>query len=269
MARKTYRTLKPVRVPAAIQAKYHAKLRKLVKQTHKSLLYWLKSVYKKNESTITDSPTSDISKEMKRLIRQWRRRYGDEARSLAKWLANETRKHTARNLQNQFKEVNKVVGGFNLEFGYMSQRERFVFNAIVESNVNLIKSIGEQYLTQVQGIVLRSIEVGNDLGEMTEQLESQYDITERRAAMIARDQTAKANENLSRVRLKDYGVTQMRWLHTSAGTTYRESHLEMDGEIYDINEGCYDVDYGGYIHPAELVNCRCVGVPIIPTEEEE
>lgn len=264
-----YKTLKPVRVPAAIESKYHKKLKALVEKTHKSLLYWLKAEYRKNEKLIADSPTSSMSKELRRLKAYWRKMYGEEAEEIAKWFANQMRRHTAGNLQSQFRNVTKAVGGFDLDFKYMSQKERFVFRAIVESNVNLIKSIGEQYLTQVEGIVLRSIEVGNDLGEMTEQLGSQYDITMRRAAMISRDQTAKANENLSRTRLMDYGVTQARWMHTSSGKTYRESHVDMDGEIYDLNQGCYDPDYGGYIHPAELVNCRCVCVPIIPTGEPE
>jgi hypothetical protein len=37
----------------------------------------------------------------------------------------------------------------------------------------------------------------------------------------------------------------------------------MDGEIYDLEQGCYDDDYGDYVQPAELVNCRCVCIPVI------
>ena len=81
--------------------------------------------------------------------------------------------------------------------------------------------------------------------------------------MIARDQTAKASNNLSRQRLLDYGVTKGKWMHTSSGKTYRDSHVQMDGEIYDIEQGCYDDDYGDYVQPGELVNCHCVCVPVI------
>jgi hypothetical protein len=37
----------------------------------------------------------------------------------------------------------------------------------------------------------------------------------------------------------------------------------MDGEIYDIEQGCYDPDYGDYVQPGELVNCHCVCIPVI------
>jgi SPP1 gp7 family putative phage head morphogenesis protein len=118
-------------------------------------------------------------------------------------------------------------------------------------------------LTQVQGIVLRGIETGHDLERMTSDLTESYGVTERRAAMIARDQTAKATNNLSRQRLMDYGVKKGKWMHTSAGKTYRDSHVQMDGELYDLEQGCYDDDYGDYVQPGELVNCRCVCIPVI------
>jgi hypothetical protein len=43
----------------------------------------------------------------------------------------------------------------------------------------------------------------------------------------------------------------------------------MDGEIYDIEEGCYDPDYGDYIQPGELVNCHCVCIPVIDMSNSE
>jgi SPP1 gp7 family putative phage head morphogenesis protein len=104
---------------------------------------------------------------------------------------------------------------------------------------------------------------------MTTDLTESYGVTERRAAMIARDQTAKATNNLSRQRLMDYGVKKGKWMHTSAGKTYRDSHVQMDGELYDLEQGCYDDDYGDYVQPGELVNCRCVCIPVIDFGNEE
>jgi SPP1 gp7 family putative phage head morphogenesis protein len=161
------------------------------------------------------------------------------------------------------KKRDLVKLGFNLQFKYHSAKERAMFKSIVTQNVNLIKSIASEHLTRVTGVVLRGIESGHDLGRMTEEMEKSFGVTERRAAIIARDQTNKATQNLSRQRLMDYGVTKGKWQHSSAGNTYRESHVEMDGEIYDLDEGCYDPDYGDYIQPAELVNCHCFCVPII------
>ena len=81
---------------------------------------------------------------------------------------------------------------------------------------------------------------------MTEELHKQFGVTERRARMIARDQTNKATNNLSRQRLLSYGINKGIWMHTASGKTYRETHAldhtqgGMDGAEYFIDEGCYD-----------------------------
>lgn len=264
--------LRPVRPPVAIEQEYHRKIKKLVKEMDKSLYWWLRAEYRKAEGEITtasDGALGDMQTKMRQLTRQWEKKYSETARQMAKWFAGEIQGYETRNLQNQFKKADLASLGFDLKFSYHSRRERAIFNSIVEQNVNLIKSIASQHLTQVKGVVLRGIETGHDLGRMTEDLRGTFGVTERRAAMIARDQTAKASNNLSRQRLLDYGITKGKWLHTSAGKTYRDSHVEMDGEIYDIEQGCYDPDYGDYIQPGELVNCHCVCIPVIDTGKEE
>jgi uncharacterized protein with gpF-like domain len=112
---------------------------------------------------------------------------------------------------------------------------------------------------------------------MTEELHHQFGVTERRARMIARDQTNKATNNLSRQRLLSYGINKGIWMHTASGKTYRETHAldhtqgGMDGAEYFIDEGCYDPNPNvqDYIQPGELVNCYCVCRPVIPQLSEE
>lgn len=272
------RTLKPVFPPAAIEKEYEKRLKKAVREMEKSCVYWLRAKWKQNESLIQDSATDNLLKELRRLLRQWQRNFDELAETLPVWFVNKIRGYVAGNLAEQTKPLRDAGLGFNLKFTYMSQKERQTFRAIVAENVNLIKSIERESLTQVEGIVLRGIQNGFTLGEMTEDLHKQFGVSERRAAMIARDQTSKATENLSRARLKSYGITQGVWLHTSAGKTYRDTHVEdengggINGKIYDLDQGCFDPDpkVNAYIFPAELVNCHCVCRPLIPelTEAE-
>ena len=266
------RTLKPIFPPAGIEREYEKRLKKAVREMEHSVVYWLSARYKANESKILDSATDDILKAFRRLLRQWTRNFNELCETLPRWFVSKIRSYTARNLIEQTKPLRDAGLGFNLKFSYMSNAERQVFQAIVSENVNLIKSIARESLTQVEGIVLRGITSGNDLATVTEQLHHQFGVTERRAAMIARDQTNKATNNLSRQRLLDYGVTKGIWMHTASGKTYRETHEnDMDGQEYDIREGCFDPDekVNRNIQPAELVNCYCVCRPLIPQLSEE
>ena len=258
------RTLRPVRPPVAIERAYHKKIRSMLREMNRSLYFWLRAEYRKAEPEIVgDSATTDLRAKLRKLTRVWQKKFDEESTIIATWFATEVQKHTTRNLQNQMKRTKLVDLGFDLKFAYHSRKERAIFNSIVEQNVNLIKSIASEHLTKVQGVVLRGIETGHDLSRMTEDLEEGFGVSERRAAMIARDQTAKASNNLSRQRLMDYGVKKGKWMHTSSGKTYRDSHVQMDGEIYDLEQGCYDDDYGDYVQPGELVNCHCVCIPVI------
>lgn len=259
------RTLRPVRPPVAIEREYHKKLKALVQKMNKSLFWWLRSEYRK----VTDAPMSDLRKKLKELHKYWEKVYNEEADKLAEWFASHVQAYTTSNLQRQFSRAKLATLGFDLKFTYHSRKERDIFRSIIEQNVNLIKSIASEHLTRVEGVVLRGIETGHDLSRMTDDLESAFGVSERRAAMIARDQTAKATNNLSRQRLLDYGVSKGKWMHTASGKTYRESHVDMDGTIYDIEEGCYDDDYGDYIQPGELVNCRCVCIPVLDFSKED
>lgn len=259
--------LRPVRPPIAIQKAYHKKLKAFILEMDKSLFWWLRAAYRPVDKdiiqTAQDGAMGDLVKELRRLEREWLKKSNAFATETAEWFSGKIQGYTAISLQSEMKKRDLARMGFDLKFAYHSVKERAIFKSIVTQNVNLIKSIASEHLTRVTGVVLRGIESGHDLGRMTEALKKSFGVTERRAAMISRDQTNKATQNLTRQRLMDYGVTQGKWLHTSAGKTYRDSHLEMDGEIYDLEEGCYDPDYGDFIQPGELVNCHCVCVPVI------
>lgn len=259
--------LKPVRPPVAIQRAYHKKLKAFVQEMDRSLFWWLRAKYRQVDNqmiqTAQDSAFSDLVKELRRLEREWVKKSNVFATETAEWFAGKIQGYTAITLQTEMKKRDFVRLGFDLKFTYHSMKERMAFKAIVENNVNYITKIAKEHLANVTGVILRGIENGHDLGKVTEALHHTFGVTERRAAMIARDQTNKATQTLSRQRLMDYGITQGKWLHTSAGKTYRDSHVEMDGEIYDLEEGCYDPDYGDFIQPGELVNCHCCCVPVI------
>jgi SPP1 gp7 family putative phage head morphogenesis protein len=253
--------LRPVRPPIAVEREYHKKLKKLLKEMDRSLYWWLRAELRKNG--IHDGVATSMADRLKQLSAYWKKRYLEEAPAIAKWFAEKMQGYTTTNLQRQMVKGKLKALGFDLKYSYHSQAERNVFQSIVRQNVNLITSIFEEHLTRVNGVVFRGIETGHDLARISEDLEKTFGVSERRAAMIARDQTNKATNNLTRERLKSYGLTKGKWMHTSSGRTYRDSHVEMDGEIYDLEDGCYDPDYEGYIQPGELVNCHCVCIPVI------
>jgi uncharacterized protein with gpF-like domain len=141
---------------------------------------------------------------------------------------------------------------------------RDALSAIIHENVALIRSIPEQYLTQVEGLVMRSVTAGRDLATLTSDLQQQYGVTRRRAQLISLDQNNKATGDIQRLQYLDMGIERAIWRHSHAGKEPRPSHVANDGNEYDVRQGWYDPHERKYIKPGELIRCRCFSQPILP-----
>jgi uncharacterized protein with gpF-like domain len=62
-----------------------------------------------------------------------------------------------------------------------------------------------QYFTDVEGLVMRSVQTGRDLGQLTKDLQEQFGVTRRRAAFVARDQNNEATASMTRTRQTSRG----------------------------------------------------------------
>jgi uncharacterized protein with gpF-like domain len=92
-----------------------------------------------------------------------------------------------------------------------------------------------------------------------------------RVEMIARTEVGRAMNTGSHKLFVEWGVTQKEW-NSARDKRVRDSHARANGQIRGIDEPFI---VGGYrmMHPhdlslgasiAEIVNCRCVELPIIP-----
>jgi SPP1 gp7 family putative phage head morphogenesis protein len=132
------------------------------------------------------------------------------------------------------------------------------------ANVELIKSIPDQYLDRVYETVTGAWSQGLRWESMVEQIQEDGDVTENRAKLIARDQTSKMNAAFSQERMEGVGIERYEW-STSQDERVRESHADMDGKVCDWDDPP-DVD-GENVHPGEAINCRCVAIPVVDMEE--
>ena len=261
------RTLRAIKPSAALAAAYKKKLLRLVDDMQRSVVWWIRAAYRKREAQITQDagPARSLAQELDSVMRDWQKKYDAAAKRIARWFASAAARHVGYSAEAAFKAA-KLDKLFTVKFNYMSRNERDVLQSLIIENTNLIKSIPSQYLTEVQGIVQRSVQTGRDVGGMVEELEKRYEITRRRAITIANDQNNKATENLARARMMSLGITEGVWLHFPIGKSYRDTHVDMDGKIFILAEGMYDPDpkVMRHVQPGELVNCHCSFKPVIP-----
>ena len=261
---KKPKTMRATRANAGLQAEYQRRLDALVDEMTASVDYWLKLDYRRNEARIIAedaSPANELRKSMRELSKRWQKQFDDGAGKLADWFTNKAFGATDVQLKKILRD-----SGFSVKF-QMTQGMRDTFDAIRNENVQLIKSIGSQHLSKVEGMIQRSVTEGRNLGEVSKRLQQEFGVTKRRAALIARDQNNKATSAIAQRRQQDLGIVRGIWQHSHAGKVPRQSHVDADGKLFELVKGMY-ID-GEWIMPGQLINCRCTWRPVIPGLEDE
>jgi SPP1 gp7 family putative phage head morphogenesis protein len=235
-------------------------LQRWIFEMHRSLVYWISAQYRANppptlatdagfESFRDGSPANAMRRAMHRMSRRWMKAFDKGSEDLAKYFVD----RAAGATDVQLKDVLKKAG-FSVEFRMTAEMNN-AYQAVLGENVNLIKSIASDHLTQVETLVMQSVARGRDLGTLTEELTKRYDITKRRASLIARDQANKATAVLNSTRQQQLGITEGVWQHSHAGKTPRPSHVAANGKTFKLAKGMLIDDE--WIMPGQKINCRC------------
>jgi SPP1 gp7 family putative phage head morphogenesis protein len=189
------------------------------------------------------------------------RRYLDRARSelsdavggagaKARQVADATQRHQAGQLRNQL----RARVGVDIFFNDRTLAARV--DHFAHENVALIKSLGNRTLDKIGTRVARGFSAGHRAEEIAKDIQDEYDIAERHANLIARDQVGKLNGQINAARQQELGITHFVW-RTVHDERVREEHAHLDGETFAYadppSEGI----------PGEPVNCRCFAEPVI------
>jgi len=124
-------------------------------------------------------------------------------------------------------------------------------------NAELIRSLPDQELERVSGIVERGLQQGLRFTDVSREIQKSFGITHRRAKLIARDQTTKLNASLTKLRQEEIGVEEYIW-QTSDDERVRTTHRANEGKTFR-----WDTPPKVTGHPGHDVNCRCVARPVL------
>lgn len=131
-------------------------------------------------------------------------------------------------------------------------------------NVALIRTIPQQSLRQVEAVVERAVSGQIRVEALRGQIQERFNVSRSRAALIARDQTLKANANITQLRQQAVGVQDYIWT-TSRDERVRDGHSDLDGTRQSWLVRPVVDDSGRTAHPGEDFQCRCTALPILPS----
>lgn len=163
--------------------------------------------------------------------------------------------------------------------GRRNRLELSQFREGIEENVNLIKTIPNQYFTKIEKAVEQRTRGKMTRGALVKRIKELGNITQRRAEMIADDQTAKATEAMMLARCRNAGIKRVMWVHSGVSMKPRDYHKRrwdghtgkfngkpngLNGYVFNIdNPPVIDLKTGERGFPAQLINCHCNLLPVI------
>ena len=171
----------------------------------------------------------------------------------------------------------KLIRAFGVQIRPFSELTiRPFMNALIDENARLITNmIGETQDRLSASIASVFDKKGFDQQALKSTLVDRFDIGDRRAKFIARDQTSKTIGALNKTRQEEIGIREYEWDDSGDGAV-RDDHHAMHGKtcrwddatVYKTN-GIWmprSAINGVELHPGQDYNCRCVGIAIISEE---
>ena len=169
---------------------------------------------------------------------------------------------------------NSTLGLDILEDYFSGEFFEQLLNGWTETNVNLIKTVKDDLLNDLEQTVLGSFYAGESSAVLKMKIQKEYNSSKNHAGMIARDQIAKLNSQLARQQMEDAGCSKYIW-SASGDKRVRDCHREFDGQTFSFNdppEGWYMTKSKGKVYtgrrcnPGEDICCRCVAIPVFDLE---
>jgi SPP1 gp7 family putative phage head morphogenesis protein len=257
----------------AAASKYDAQLQRMVKAMRKEYNDEVRRLFKTHadeESALAmdASLASQARMLFNSLGKKWAQIFGSRATRITEQMIDGTSMASKRNLGESLK---KISGGITIKVPDMPAALQEQITAATAENVGLIKSVQQQLHERISQLVLRSVATGGKgAAEIFEEIRHYEGLTEKRAKLIAIDQTRKITAVMNAERAKAVGIKKFEWVHSGGGSDPRKRHLELDGTIHSYDDPpIIDPKTGQRGLPGVLVNCRCVAVPILELGDAE
>lgn len=122
-------------------------------------------------------------------------------------------------------------------------------------NADLIRSQPREVAQRVRDVVREMVPTGSRWETIAKRLAEEEGIAERRAQLIARDQAAKYNADLTRMQQQAVGFTHYEW-RGAMDERERPTHAALEGTVWSWENPPI------IGNPGEPIQCRCVAIPV-------
>lgn len=258
---------KPLQYSAAPSSRYQRDLSRLIRSMVKDYEVVFSELNDDFDGATMDASIASQTRIwLNRLKRKWDKIFKAQSSAMADKFVSQVDIGAQRNLDDSLKQLS---GGITIKTPAMPDALKDKMIAATAENVSLIKSIPSQFHQRIESAALRSISQDGEgaktlFDEIKPFINLEKSKLEKRASFIARDQTRKITTAANYERMKSAGIRKAVWHHSGGSAEPREWHLQLDGEVFDLdNPPIIDPKTGERGLPGQLPNCKCFWSPVI------
>lgn len=258
--------------PAGVAQRYRAQLNKLIRKMAAATIAEVRRNYPEPVEEVGESVGMDatipggMDSGLDGILARFNKLFAAVAPAIAEKMTTGANKASTINVAASLREAssNVVIPTDILKTGEIAD----AFAASVAENVDLITSIPAQYMERVRNQVGEGISKGNGIADLLPELKNIEGMSERRANLIAYDQTRKAYSSYNLIKLKGAGVKKFEWLHSGGAAEPRRDHIAMSGKIFRFDDPpIIDERTGERGFPGQAINCSCRMLPVVEDPE--
>jgi SPP1 gp7 family putative phage head morphogenesis protein len=139
-------------------------------------------------------------------------------------------------------------------------------NAYTRSNIELVQTLGKQYIPQISQLASKTFLEGGSSKELAYQMLKFTDENKNKAAFWGRNELGSAYSEFTQARQTSVGIREYIW-RSVGDNKVREAHQELNGMKFNWLQGARETglldDTPGARHPGQPYNCRCSAEPVI------
>ena len=273
-----YITLPPITKNRVAEAYYRKAMTAEMDRMIMSMLAEIKRAYTtipvQNAKYAGGKTLRNLEQTIKTLTRQYGKKLNRNTERIIKEFLRKAGIDAQKSIINQMRRIygDKFTVNFNArKYGQM-------LKMVAQRNALLINTTATQVVSNVTNVTYDGVTTGQSWSAIDKDLRTQRHIAADRIKRIARDQTAKLNEALNEMAMRDAGVEFFEWSTANDERVSGEkelrkgerpptgSHVLLDGKIFKWGDNAHYPVIDSYGHqgvPGQRVNCRCTARPVI------
>lgn len=216
--------LPPITERLSMQRSYLAVMRRLIKALSREIVGDVLVRYGQLVGRYTQDADAQSFDRLKRIAE---RLVSIAQETVDRILILESQKHT-----EQFIDVARKTLGIDVSAVVKQEDIGEYLDLAARRNADLIKSQTDTMIRRIEQATLQNILAGNPVSALRKKFIDEFGIADRKAKLLARDQSSKLTSDLNRIRQTQAGIEEYEWM-TAHDERVRPLHRSIDGKKYE------------------------------------